>query len=68
MSVIKYKLTSSFVVWSEPTRYVWKPARPITDHTEKKHTIASITVSRVKENNNHAKEIKQNVSKIKIKA
>lgn len=36
-----FSLTSSFVVWLEVTRYVWKPASPMMDQTEKKHTIAS---------------------------
>lgn len=37
-------LTSSFVVCSDVARYVWKPARPIMDQTEKKQIIASIMV------------------------
>lgn len=43
---IYYKLTSSFVVWLELIKYVWKPERPTMDHTEKKHTTASSTVIR----------------------
>ena len=30
------KLTSSLVVRLLDTKYVWKPAKPATDHTEKK--------------------------------
>lgn len=41
---IYYELTSSFVVWLELIKYVWKPERPTMDHTEKKHTTASNTV------------------------
>lgn len=37
-------LTSSLVVCSEATRYEWNPAKPTTDHTEKKQIMASITV------------------------
>lgn len=39
------ELTSSFVVWLELIKYVWKPERPTMDQTEKKHTTASSTVS-----------------------
>lgn len=39
------ELTSSFVVWLELIRYVWKPERPTIDQTEKKHTTASSTVA-----------------------
>lgn len=38
------ELTSSFVVWLELIKYVWKPERPTMDQTEKKHTTASSTV------------------------
>ena len=41
-------LTSSLVVWFEEVRYVWNPASPMMDHTEKKHTIASNIVDKVK--------------------
>jgi len=36
---------SSFVVWLELIRYVWKPERPTIDQTEKKHTTASSTLA-----------------------
>lgn len=39
------ELTSSFVVWLELIRYVWKPESPTIDQTEKKHTTASSTVT-----------------------
>ena len=38
-------LTSSLVVWLEVTRYVWNPASPSIDHTEKKHITASIILT-----------------------
>ena len=41
----RWELTSSFVVWLELIRYVWKPERPTIDQTEKKHTTASSTVA-----------------------
>lgn len=44
-------LTSSFVVWLELMRYVWKPRSPTMDQTEKKHTTASSTVPGVKDAN-----------------
>lgn len=37
-------LTSSFVVWFEVVRYVWKPASPKTLQTLKKHTTPTITL------------------------
>lgn len=37
-------LTSSFVVWLLVVRYVWNPARPITDQIEKKQMNTTITV------------------------
>lgn len=40
------ELTSSFVVWLELIRYVWKPERPMMDQTEKKHITASSTVGK----------------------
>ena len=42
------ELTSSFVVWLELIRYVWKPESPTMDQTEKKQTTASSTVPGVK--------------------
>lgn len=38
-------LTSSFVVWSLVVKYVWNPAKPITDQMEKKHIKTTITVN-----------------------
>lgn len=38
-------LMSSFVVWSDEVRYVWNPASPITDHTERKQIADTITLN-----------------------
>ena len=47
--IIDEELTSSFVVWFEPTKYEWKPVNPTIDQIEKKQIIASKIVQKVKD-------------------
>ena len=54
--IIDEELTSSFVVWFEPTKYEWKPVNPTIDQIEKKQIIASKIVQKVKDTiSNHEK-------------
>ena len=55
-------LTSSLVVRPSQMRYVWKPDRPTTDQTLKKHTSNSRTVGRSVSQGKHSSEKKTSFS------